>query len=135
MQSHTEEDFVINIDNSEIISTNNTIDIDNNTIDVDKNETENSSSFDAMNDVLIITKDDLMICGNNTKNSTCTLERIEIPVTNVTTKQFEAIQIADITEATPIIFEDDINDQKSSIAILNSTNSEIFSNEYVTHKY
>jgi len=96
VQSNTEENFITNIDISEI--TNNA------TIDIIENETETLSNFDATCNVLVITNEDDLMVSENTENSMCMLEKIEIPVTNEATKQFgEATQIADITEISPII--------------------------------
>jgi len=121
VQSNTEENFITNIDISEI--TNNA------TIDEIENETETLSNFDATCNVLVITNEDDLMVSENTENSMCMIEKIEIPVTNEATKQFgEATQIADITEIPPIIFQDNIN-QESSAMILNSTNQETFSDK------
>jgi len=121
VQSNTEENFITNIDISEI--TNNA------TIDIIENETETLSNFDATCNVLVITNEDDLMVSENTENFMCMLEKIEIPVTNEATKQFsEATQIADITEIPPIIFQDNIN-QESSAMILNSTNQETFSDK------
>jgi len=121
VQSNTEENFITNIDISEI--TNNA------TIDIIENETETLSNFDATCNVLVITNEDDLMVSENTENSMCMLEKIEIPVTNEATKQFgEATQIADITEIPPIIFQDNII-QESSAMILNSTNQETFSDK------
>jgi len=121
VQCNTEENFITNIDISEI--TNNA------TIDIIENETETLSNFDATCNVLVITNEDDLMVSENTENSMCMLEKIEIPVTNEATKQFgEATQIADITEIPPIIFQDNIN-QESSAMILNSTNQETFSDK------